>query len=80
MHEHGTAHDATRASFVADLHPAYFAMVMATGIVSIASLLVGFRTIGVALLPANVVFALDRPDIRPGFIEELRKLDLGDKL
>ncbi|HEX5106807.1 MAG TPA: tellurite resistance/C4-dicarboxylate transporter family protein [Vicinamibacterales bacterium] len=58
MHEHGTAHDATRASFVADLHPAYFAMVMATGIVSIASLLVGFRTIGVALLPANVVFAL----------------------
>ena len=31
-------------------------------------------------LTANVVFALDRPDIRAGFIEELRKLDLGDKL
>ena len=27
-------------------------------------------------LTANVVFALDRPDIRPGFVEELRKLDL----
>jgi len=31
-------------------------------------------------LTANVVFALDRPDIRPGFIEELRKLDLEDQL
>jgi tellurite resistance protein TehA-like permease len=45
-------------SFVADLHPAYFAMVMATGIVSIASLLVGYRTMAAALLPANVFFAL----------------------
>lgn len=33
-------------------------MVMATGIVSIASLLVGFQTIAVALFPANVVFAI----------------------
>jgi UTP--glucose-1-phosphate uridylyltransferase len=31
-------------------------------------------------LTANVVFALDRDDIRPGFVEELRKLDLGDRL
>jgi len=46
-----------RASALADLHPAYFAMVMATGIVSIASVLVGFRTLGEALLPANVIFA-----------------------
>ncbi|MEO8519856.1 MAG: tellurite resistance/C4-dicarboxylate transporter family protein [Acidobacteriota bacterium] len=45
-------------SLVADLHPASFAMVMATGAVSVASLLVGFRTIAVALLPANVLFAL----------------------
>lgn len=29
-------------------------------------------------LTANVVFALDRDDIRPGFIKELRQLDLGD--
>jgi len=29
-------------------------------------------------LTANVVFALDREDIRQGFIEELRKLDLGN--
>lgn len=34
----------------------------------------------IGFLTANVVFALDRPDIRPGFIEELRKLDLWDKL
>ena len=33
-------------------------MVMATGIVSIACLLVGFHTIAVALLPANAVFAI----------------------
>jgi UTP--glucose-1-phosphate uridylyltransferase len=31
-------------------------------------------------LTANVVFALDREDIRAGFLEELRALDLNDKL
>ncbi len=31
-------------------------------------------------LTANVVFALDRDDIRPEFIEELRKLDLDTQL
>ena len=31
-------------------------------------------------LTANVVFALDRKDIRPGFLSELRKLDLEDQL
>ncbi len=31
-------------------------------------------------LTANVVFALDRDDIRPGFLAELRKLDLSDRL
>ena len=30
-------------------------------------------------LTANVVFALDRDDIRPGFLAELRKLDLSDR-
>jgi tellurite resistance protein TehA-like permease len=38
---------------LAALHPAYFAMVMATGIVSIACLLVGLRPIAVALFWAN---------------------------
>ena len=31
-------------------------------------------------LTANIVFALDRPDIRDGFVEELRKLQLGEYL
>ncbi|WEK04781.1 MAG: UTP--glucose-1-phosphate uridylyltransferase GalU [Candidatus Devosia phytovorans] len=31
-------------------------------------------------LTANVVYALDRDDIRPGFVKELRKLDLDDHL
>jgi tellurite resistance protein TehA-like permease len=41
---------------LASLHPAYFALVMATGIVSIACGLLGMRPIGVALLWANSVF------------------------
>jgi UTP--glucose-1-phosphate uridylyltransferase len=32
----------------------------------------------IGFLTANVVYALDRDDIRDGFITELRKLDLGD--
>jgi tellurite resistance protein TehA-like permease len=40
---------------VATLHPAYFALVMATGIVSIACELVGFRAAAVALFGVNVV-------------------------
>ena len=43
-------------SGLATLHPAYFALVMATGIVSIASALLGLRSIGVALLWANSGF------------------------
>jgi tellurite resistance protein TehA-like permease len=43
-------------SGLATLHPAYFAMVMATGIVSIACALFDFRAIGVALLWANSGF------------------------
>ncbi|MDF2799144.1 MAG: galU [Devosia sp.] len=31
-------------------------------------------------LMANIVYALDRPDIRDGFLKELRKLDLSDQL
>jgi tellurite resistance protein TehA-like permease len=44
------------SSGVATLHPAYFAMVMATGIVSIACQLAGFGMLAAALLAANVVF------------------------
>jgi tellurite resistance protein TehA-like permease len=40
----------------ADLHPAYFAMVMATGIVSVAAQLRGLPAIAQALLWANVLF------------------------
>jgi tellurite resistance protein TehA-like permease len=39
-----------------DLHPAYFAMVMATGIVSIASQLLGYAAIARVLFAANIVF------------------------
>ena len=41
---------------LATLHPAYFALVMATGIVSIGCSLLGLRPIGVALLWANSLF------------------------
>jgi tellurite resistance protein TehA-like permease len=41
---------------VETMHPAYFALVMATGIVSIACQLLDLRPIAVALLWANVVF------------------------
>jgi UTP--glucose-1-phosphate uridylyltransferase len=34
----------------------------------------------IGFLTANVVYALDRDDIRSGFIKELKKLDLGDQL
>jgi tellurite resistance protein TehA-like permease len=43
-------------SGLATLHPAYFALVMATGIVSIACGLLDFPSIGVALLWANSAF------------------------
>jgi tellurite resistance protein TehA-like permease len=43
-------------SAVENLHPAYFAMVMATGIVSIASDLLEMRVIGVALCWLNLIF------------------------
>jgi tellurite resistance protein TehA-like permease len=43
-------------SALAELHPAYFALVMATGIVSLAAQLVGYPTIAVALLALNILF------------------------
>ena len=43
-------------SVVADLPPAYFALVMATGIVSIAAHLRGFGAIAIALMWLNMVF------------------------
>jgi tellurite resistance protein TehA-like permease len=44
------------ASGLAGLHPAYFAMVMATGIVSIASHLLGLRWAAVPLFWTNLIF------------------------
>lgn len=41
---------------LAGMHPAYFALVMATGIVSLACDLLGSRDIALALLVANLVF------------------------
>lgn len=38
------------------MHPAYFAMVMATGVVSIGCQLVGFRALAVALFALTIVF------------------------
>ena len=43
-------------AFVAEMHPAYFALVMATGIVSIASQLLGFRWLALSLVALNLVF------------------------
>lgn len=48
--------DATTAPGLARMHPAYFALAMATGIVSIACQLLGLRSIAVALYALNVVF------------------------
>jgi len=43
-------------SGLATLHPAYFALVMATGIVSIACALLGMRPIAIGMLWTNTVF------------------------
>ena len=43
-------------SRIASLHPAYFAMVMATGIVSIAAQLLGMRAVALMLFALNLVF------------------------
>ncbi len=42
-------------SLIADLSPAYFAMVMATGIVSIASHLLGYESISILLFWLNII-------------------------
>ena len=50
-------HDAFRfTNAIRNLPPAYFSMVMATGIVSIASHLMGFKTLALGLLWLNVIF------------------------
>ena len=41
---------------LAEMHPAYFALVMATGIVSLAAQLVGYRAVAIALFALNLVF------------------------
>lgn len=48
--------DAKPTSFIAEMHPAYFALAMATGIVSIACQLLEYRPIAVALFALNVLF------------------------
>lgn len=45
-----------KSSVIAEMHPASFALVMATGIVSIAAQLTGMTAIAVALFAANCVF------------------------
>ena len=45
---------AANTAALGDLHPAYFSMAMATGIVSIASQLLGYRSIAVVLFALNV--------------------------
>lgn len=52
----GTSLLASIKSAIENLHPAYFAMVMATGIVSIANDLLEMRVIGVALCWLNLIF------------------------
>lgn len=52
----GTALLTSIKSAIENLHPAYFAMVMATGIVSIASDLLEMTVIGVALCWLNLIF------------------------
>jgi tellurite resistance protein TehA-like permease len=41
---------------LAEMHPAYFALVMATGIVSLAAQLLGYRPVAVGLFALNLVF------------------------
>jgi tellurite resistance protein TehA-like permease len=41
---------------LAEMHPAYFALVMATGIVSLAAQLLGYRAAAIALFALNLVF------------------------
>jgi tellurite resistance protein TehA-like permease len=41
---------------LAEMHPAYFALVMATGIVSLAAQLIGYRPVALALFALNIVF------------------------
>jgi tellurite resistance protein TehA-like permease len=53
---HSTISQIALPSKIATLHPASFAIVMATGIVSVASQLRGFRTIALILLGVNVLF------------------------
>lgn len=51
-----TENTAKSHDLVATLHPAYFALVMATGIISIAAHLLGLRVVSVPLFALNVLF------------------------
>ncbi len=52
----GVTTNAAPAGALAGMHPGYFALVMATGIVSIASHLVGLRAVALALFALNLAF------------------------
>lgn len=56
MPQKGPLRGSVAVSGIAGLHPAYFAMVMATGIVSIACQLLGMRLIALGLFWLNLVF------------------------
>jgi tellurite resistance protein TehA-like permease len=55
MTNQSTSPDNPRLRVIADLFPGYFALVMATGIISIAAHLLGMTTLAVALLLVNIV-------------------------
>ena len=52
----GAPAQSKEASWLATMHPAYFAMVMATGIVSIACQLLGLQAIAAPLVWLNIAF------------------------
>ena len=52
----GTGEPGPIGRAAADLHPAYFALVMATGIVSLAASIQGFAAVALAMLWLNAVF------------------------
>ena len=50
------AADTTPPGALAEMHPGYFALVMATGVVSLASHLAGLRAVALALFALNLAF------------------------
>jgi len=55
MNDENSAHPGRGWSAIADMSPAYFSLVMATGIVSLAAFLMGQRTLALTLFYLNIV-------------------------